>query len=72
MPYLDQLATKLDLILFATFVVTVSLVTEAYSHVSWFVILAIVLYVVLPLGFGDRTDRNRIQVKQTSDDKTQA
>ena len=71
MPYLDQLSTKLDLILFATFVVTVSLVTEAYSHVSWFVILAIVLYVVLRLGFGDQTDRNRDRVKLTADDKTQ-
>jgi hypothetical protein len=63
--------TKLDLILFAAFVVIVSLVTEAYSHVSWFVILAIVLYVVLRLGFGDQTDRNRDRVKLTADDKTQ-
>ena len=71
MPNLDQSVTKLDLILFAAFVVIVSLVTEAYSHVSWFVILAIVLYVVLRLGFGDQTDRNRDRVKLTADDKTQ-
>jgi len=70
-PNLDQSVTKLDLILFAAFVVIVSLVTEAYSHVSWFVILAIVLYVVLRLGFGDQTDRNRDRVKLTADDKTQ-